>query len=693
MNIKRILIIGAGVSGVLGMLGVSVWIWSIGSPVRIADQKIYLDIISGVVEVKQGDVWSTARDGQDIQQGDILKTTADAEALIIWGGLGMTRIDPSTELVIDQASLGSSEKSGSLIAIKLQSGRIWNRMLKLLDIDSSMEVKTSDIVATVRGTTYGIAKQLACTEATVAESAVGLSDGVQDEVVLTDNQRGVFGATDCAKSIQAVTSDDQEYQDEKSKDQAFDVETAIRFRESADAHKRNAPGWAQNISERLRMAVADNEAKQDLAWDYAKQKLSLMIENPGQAQQYMQEIRQLIPMLGKNTASFGREMNELVTLLTRMRLLGMGNQMSQVLPRSLATDSTLDELRLLRDLTSEQTDVDRLYRELLQIDEDVDDIVQGIVSRQERATAEEKIRARLDLIDRRIADKGDDRYAKKSKAIRARLLNAGEAPVIEPIITIDVQDKTEVIVNEPTLQNPIIKAPTKPTTPPTISPTALPTTLPTPIELAPNQPTRIYESLSILPSPLAPKDGQSVTLKMFGKKSDGTSDELTSQTLFSLARASDGVIQGNILTPKYVGNITVIATFSDAQGSRTVSVTIVHSATQMTNALQAIEIRFIGPTTVTCSTSIPYKIYAIYGNQSSSDVTISSKISVSDTKLLYPGDQKILTFCSGVQASGAMTATYTEDGITKSAQATITVVPDAPTPSAPSNRFQYQYLY
>jgi hypothetical protein len=63
-------------------------------------------------------------------------------------------------------------------------------------------------------------------------------------------------------------------------------------------------------------------------------------------------------------------------------------------------------------------------------------------------------------------------------------------------------------------------------------------------------------------------------------------------------------------------------------------------------------------------------------------------MTVSDSKLLFPGDAKILTFCSGQQTTGSVTASYTEEGVTKTATVNITVIPDASTPSK-GGRYPY----
>src|SRR5688572_17510849 len=167
MNKSRILALGGGVIAILLLVIGGTWFWSVGSVAAEHLPSIRVQVVKGNVEYKTGDVWSVVKDVQEVHAGNMVKTGADSEAEILWGDQGVTRLDQNTELVIDDAPVDGSGAESSVIRLKVNAGRVWNRMLKLLDVDSAMEVRTSDVVATVRGTSYGIMKQPNCTEAAV----------------------------------------------------------------------------------------------------------------------------------------------------------------------------------------------------------------------------------------------------------------------------------------------------------------------------------------------------------------------------------------------------------------------------------------------------------------------------------------------------------------------------------------------
>jgi hypothetical protein len=682
MNKSRILALSGGILAILLLIIGGTWFWSVGSVAAEKLPTIRVQVVKGTVEYEPvcddtlefasmcvSNRWSVVKDVQEVHAGDMVKTGTDSEAQILWGDQGVTRLDQNTELVIEEAPIDGSGAASSIIRLQVNAGRVWNRMLKLLDVESAMEIRTSDVVATVRGTSYGIIKQPTCTEAAVTESAVGiLSSGTSDEVLLTDDQWGSFGANDCKKPVRKLTPEDAWPAEQKAKDTQFDRDYMGALRDRFDARANGAPNWARSASESLHLATASKEARESLAAAYAKRHLALAVANPDSAKSELANIRGLLPALGAKAGLLRGELHIATTLLARSRYPGLREDLGSLrLPSALGESATLTELRLLRDAIVGSTDTDTRYRELVRIDEGVDDLLAGVVLTQSRTEIVADLMTRLDAVNAALGDDGDARVKAKSEAVRARLSIALGIPDMTTPIEPDPADKPDIRIDEPSLRAPVIKAPT-------------------------TQTDRVYLNLSLLPSNSSPVGGQIVTYKLFGVKADGQSVDITSQAALSLARPSDGYLQGTVLTPVYIGNIVVNATYRDAIGSRTVSATITHSAPKVVpvTGLQSIEIRFTGPTTVTCSTSLPYKVYAIYGGGASKDVTISSRMTVSDSKLLFPGDSKILTFCSGQQATGSVTASYTEQGVTKTASANITVIPDASTPSrGGSTRYPY----
>jgi hypothetical protein len=672
MNKSRILTLSAAVVGILLLVIGGAWFWSAGSVAAEKLPSIRVQTVKGTVEYKTGDVWTQVLDVQEVHAGDTVRTGPDSEAEILWGDQGVTRLDQVTELVIDDAPVDGAGSASSVIRLKLNAGRVWNRMLKLLDVDSSMEVRTSDVVATVRGTSYGIIKQPSCTEAAVTESAVGvLSTGTSDEVLLTDNQWGSFGANDCKRPVRRLTKDDAWPAEQHEKDLKFDRDFMRDLRDRLDLREKtvsSAPDWIRNASQNLHLSLAGD--KESLALAYAKQELARAIANPTNSKDALVRIRALLPQIGNKAGVLRGELHAVTSFLARSRYPGLREDLGRLaLPSSLADDEVLDEWRLVRDLVIGSADADQRYRELVRIDERVDDILEDAIPSDQRTQIVADVMSRLDAADAVIGADGDERLKSKSKAIRARLAEALGIPLELVPVEPNPADKPEININEPTLRAPVIKPAPGATTTPT---------------------SRPYLTLNLLASPSSPVGNQIVTLKLFGTKADGMAEDISAKATFSLSRPSDGFLQGTILNPVFIGNIVIIASYTDVQGTRTVQTTINHlPATQVqTNGLQSIEIRFTGPTSVTCSTSVPYKVFAMYGDKTSKDVTISAKMSVSDSKLLYPGDQKILTFCSGQQASGTVTASYTESGVTKTSSGTITVTPDASTPSSP--RYPYR---
>lgn len=135
-----------------------------------------------------------SRDGESITlvpfmpliAGDHILTGADGSAEIGWTGYGRTLIAPYSVITITNAEQGTSE--GGLVAkLKLESGRIWTRLDKLLSAGSSFEVKASNVVATVRGTSFGVGIDgLGKIEVKVAKSKVAVTRTMSadsDEVV------------------------------------------------------------------------------------------------------------------------------------------------------------------------------------------------------------------------------------------------------------------------------------------------------------------------------------------------------------------------------------------------------------------------------------------------------------------------------------------------------------------------------
>ncbi len=677
MNKKRAYVIGV-VIAILFLIAGGVWFWSVGSVAAEKLPAIRVQAEHQPVEYKhKADTqWTALSDVIEVSAGDSVRTGDGGEASIVWGDEGVTRLDAGTELEIAEAPSNGSGATSSAIRLKLTAGRVWSRMLKLLDANSSMEVGTTDVVATVRGTSFGIAKVASATEAAVSESVVNIhGTAVGGDTLLTDNRWGRFDANGKPEIVRTITDADTWVADEKQKDIRFDRDYMKDLRKRFDDRAQNiahVPEWILNASESAHLALANGDARQSLATDYAKRRLALSVIDPSRATTELLHMRTLLPDMGAKAGLMRGELHAASSFLARARFPGLRDEISTLaLPQRLTNDNSLSEIRLLRDSVGDSTPSWEDYRELVRIDEGVDDYLEGVLPEGGRMNALADLGTRLDRMDAKLKTLDEPALNQKSAAIRARLTAAlGMTP--PPAVEINPADNPGINVTEPAFKPPVLKAPT----------TKTPTTQP-PVG-------RVYVRLSLLASPSTPIGNQAATLKLFGIRANGQAEEITSSASFYASNNSDGTMQGNIFLPILIGTINLNANYTDALGMRTVATSINHVKSGTTSKdLSSIELRFTAPTTVTCSATLPYKVFAIYGDGSSKDVTISSRVTVSDSKLLFPGDMKILTYCSGVTATGTVTASYTEQNVTKTTNATITVVPDTGSTSKPRYRYTY----
>jgi hypothetical protein len=119
-------------------------------PVSLA----FIGEMIGTVSVVRQHVTSSVEMGFALQQGDELVVDKDSEATLVWAGYGKTVIGSNSRLQIER--LEAVEDMSLTVRLSLSAGRVWTRLERLLEIGSSFEVTVDDVVATVRGTSFGV---------------------------------------------------------------------------------------------------------------------------------------------------------------------------------------------------------------------------------------------------------------------------------------------------------------------------------------------------------------------------------------------------------------------------------------------------------------------------------------------------------------------------------------------------------
>ncbi|MDF1497097.1 MAG: FecR family protein [Patescibacteria group bacterium] len=171
-----------GIAVILGLLGW--WFWSLGSIATAEKPVLRLVVEQGNVFIsnKGTAMEEPAKSGTEVFAGDVIRTGNGSRASIVATGRSDLRLSENTEVEIDDVNLSWS--NDYIFRFKLKTGRVWSRVMRLLDLGSVYEGQTDNVVATVRGTAFAMQETGEETQLFVDHSAVGtpLHNGMGENV-------------------------------------------------------------------------------------------------------------------------------------------------------------------------------------------------------------------------------------------------------------------------------------------------------------------------------------------------------------------------------------------------------------------------------------------------------------------------------------------------------------------------------
>lgn len=670
MQNRRIVFMAFAVLLLIGAGGFGGWFWSLGSAQAGELLAVSIEVVRPPVDILRTgeETWFDATGATPLLPGDRIRTGEDGEARIIWGDRGYTRIDPSSELVVERAPLDGSLAPGAEIRLRVERGRVWSRLLKLLDLDASMQVRTSDVVATVRGTTFGVIRDADGTQAAVSESVIEVAGDVSS-TLLRDNQWGLFLTGGVPVEIRDLRPDDAWAQRHIGLDRIDDERFSEYLRQASERSASRMPRagafWI-DAAEGFRLRVASRVTAPRLAEAYAERRLA-RAWTFGDARDWNAFVR-YADMAGEGKG----------------RLLGALH--ARVASR--ARETGIDALAFERDVRralAHPSDAARAYLDAVVLDEQIDDAMLRTGSRAPASLA--RIGATIDLFEARIdvlrADESEkDGLRKKTEALRKRLAHAMSLPAPSPEESPSAEPMPEL------LQGGQIPDPAKP--PAQVLKPAEDASAP-----SPTPESVVYARFTLLASPSIADVGVPVRLSLYGITSEGRADDLTPSATFFSSRSGDGSVSGNLFTPAFAGTITLTGTYADRDGLKSASAVItVRTSTPQDAGLQSVRLSFTGPTTLPCSGRSSFKVFATYGDGKTQDVTMLARLTISDSKLIYANnDGTLMTFCAAETSTATLTADYTEGQVTRSGSAQVTVEPEPPPTTGGQDGGRYPYIY
>jgi len=159
MPFKKVLIGICAITIIFGLVGIGYTIFSQRSSKFVGESilKPWIEVVvpPAFVSNEEGSFKRELKTGDEVEVGAIVEVAKRGEANIYFSDGSVARLDGGTKISINAASYDPRSKT-LVVKVQLLIGRLWSKIFSLATPESTWEVKTSNAVATVRGTAFGM---------------------------------------------------------------------------------------------------------------------------------------------------------------------------------------------------------------------------------------------------------------------------------------------------------------------------------------------------------------------------------------------------------------------------------------------------------------------------------------------------------------------------------------------------------
>lgn len=537
-----------------------IWFWSLGSLPAEADARARIVATEGMVTVRGADgVERAATQDMILAEGETVVTGADGKATIDWFGMGETRVGESSQALLQRAQ---ASEGATQVRLRLETGRVWSRVLRLLDLGSDISVETSDVVATVRGTSFDVQKTNGGpTTIWVADSVVEASGatvgGASDGFFIPEGSMADFGTGSRTTNTRPISQSDRAtpwFTRNHEADGKFRAETLERLKKSLAG--RAPSGFSRDLtrwSEGTHVRLAGRDLRFRLESRYLLRRLLeiRLTAEEGRSGLAYQEFGRLDGELRARIQT-----NVEATQAVRPAILA-AQVMFQDVPPSSAAYRIKQQVEEWLPLVARHSG-ERLYARLMTIDARLSEASVAVDEAKAEIATQVLVLARQGLVnvDRERKETKDldvtqaERIRRVWRALSTRAealdlrLKTFDAPLPSPI----AEEPTT-----PTSTEPIIVVPTS--TAPAISssvPTSTPTVAPKPV------------SLSLTPASLTIGFFERVTYRAIVVYDTGLTRDVSKSTRFTASPTGFGALNGNVFSATQLqGAITINAEYQE----------------------------------------------------------------------------------------------------------------------------------
>jgi hypothetical protein len=494
-----------------------------------------------------------------LAEGEAVVTGADGKTTIDWFGTGETRVGESTTVILQRAQ---TTEGATLVRLRLESGRVWSRVLRLLDLGSDISVETSDVVATVRGTSFDVQKMNGGpTTIWVADSVVEASGatvgGTSDGFFIPEGSMADFGTGSRTTNTRPISQSDLTtpwFTRNHEADGKFRAQTLERLKGSLAG--RTSSGYLRDVSkwsEGLHTRLADRDLRFRLESRYLLRRLLeiRLTAEEGRSGLAYQEFGRLD----------GELRNRIQTNIEAIQALRPAVLAAQVMFQDVAPSSAAYRIKQQVEewlpLVARYS-AERLYARLMTIDARLDEASVAVDEAKVEIATQVLVLARQGLVnvDRERKETKDldaakaERIRRVWRALSTRAealdlrLKTFDAPLPSPIAEEPVTPtSTEIIIVAPTSTTPVI---------PPVIPTSTPTVVPKPV------------SLSLTPASLTIGFFERVTYRAIVVYDTGLTRDVSKTTRLTSSPTGFGALNGNVFSATQLqGTITINAEYQE----------------------------------------------------------------------------------------------------------------------------------
>ncbi len=296
----------------------TVFNFALSPTITQASVRTLLEDVSGeVVIVRDGNSFP-AHQGFLLKEDDQIKTGEDSRAIVRFLDDSVSRLDENTAITISELSVNPRDKTETNVEVTVQQGRLWSRVISLINNWSSFQVKSGNVVTVAkRRAAFDVAiNNEGKTSVTALHNRVDVKVSTPTRVVQTNLLKGYVAEVKTPKSLApSITKIDEKNIDEAQwvKSNLSQDEVYIAGRKQDAQHIANAglvtsdnPLYAlKQLSQSTQLALSlsdlDKQRKLIVLADtkLAEAQSLFQRKDNGRAQDVLNEFKEIVLELGQ----------------------------------------------------------------------------------------------------------------------------------------------------------------------------------------------------------------------------------------------------------------------------------------------------------------------------------------------------------------------------------------------------------